>query len=133
MLDCLLVLRLLKCQLNNIEVGSFVSSKWVPQMAHTAEVYQQIERFNSENIPLSVLTPNLRGFYDAIKVNIHEIAVFTACSEEFTKKNLNCTIEESLHRYRLVCEAAHQHGEIRIRGYISCVLGLFLFFFFLYF
>lgn len=113
---------MLKCNLNNIEVGSFVSSKWVPQMSNTSEVYKEIEKININNIPLSVLTPNLRGFYDAINVNVHEIAVFAACSEEFTKKNINCTINESLNRYRLVCEAANQH-DIRIRGYISCVLG----------
>lgn len=95
-------------------------------MAHTAEVYQLVESLNVNNIPLSVLTPNLRGFHDAIQVGVHEIAVFAACSEEFTKKNINCSVDESLRRYRLVCEAAHQHN-IRIRGYISCVLGILIF------
>lgn len=92
-------------------------------MNHTAEVYKGLHHVKKHNTVLSVLTPNLRGYHDAIAVNVHEIAIFAACSEEFTKKNINCTIDESLQRYRVVCETAHQQG-VRVRGYISCVLGM---------
>lgn len=114
--------RLLHCGLDNIEVGSFVSSKWVPQMSNTDEVYKGLSHIPKNSTILSVLTPNIRGFRDAMNVNVKEIAIFAACSEEFTKKNINCTIIESLNRYRIVCEAANQNG-VKVRGYISCVLG----------
>jgi hydroxymethylglutaryl-CoA lyase len=91
-------------------------------MNHTDEVYKGLAHVDQHNTVLSVLTPNLRGYRHAVAVGVREIAVFAACSEEFTKKNINCSIQESLHRYRAVCEAAHQQG-IRVRGYISCVLG----------
>lgn len=99
-----------------------MSPKWVPQMNHTDEVFKGLAHVDKHNTVLSVLTPNLHGYRIAAAVGVREIAVFAACSEEFTKKNINCSIRESLHRYRAVCEAAYHQG-IRVRGYISCVLG----------
>lgn len=103
-----------------IEVGSFVSPKWVPQMADTADVMAGISP--KEGVRYSVLVPNMRGFEAAKAAGAGEIAVFTAASETFSRKNVNCSIDESLDRFRPVCEAAGAEG-IAVRGYISCVLG----------
>lgn len=103
-----------------IETGSFVSPKWVPKMADSADVFQQIKR--TESVTYSALTPNLRGFEGAIAANADEVAVFGAASESFSQKNINCSVEESLERFAPVMEAARQQN-IKVRGYVSCVLG----------
>ena len=103
-----------------IEVGSFVSPKWVPQMAGSAEVFAAIEQH--QNVVYSALTPNLRGFEDAVAAGVREVAVFAAASEAFSQRNINCSIKESLERFGPIMDAARLHG-IRVRGYVSCVLG----------
>ncbi len=115
-----LVRRLLDCGLSHVEAGSFVSPKWVPKMADTAEVMAAFDDDARER--LSVLVPNLRGMEGAIAAGATEIAIFGAASEAFSQKNINCSIDESLERFRPVCEAAKSRG-MRIRGYVSCVLG----------
>lgn len=106
--------------LGYIEVGSFVSPKWVPQMAGSAEVFAQIQQ--RAGVTYAALAPNLKGFEDAVAAGVKEVAVFAAASEAFSQKNINCSISESLQRFAPVMEAAQQHG-IRVRGYVSCVLG----------
>ncbi len=103
-----------------IEVGSFVSPKWVPQMADTAEVLAGIAR--RDGVRYSVLTPNIQGFEAAMKAGAREVAIFAAASETFSKKNVNCGIDESLQRFRPVAEAAKAKG-VPVRGYVSCALG----------
>ncbi|WP_281561694.1 hydroxymethylglutaryl-CoA lyase [Thalassomonas sp. RHCl1] len=103
-----------------IETGSFVSPKWVPQMATSSEVFQGIKR--RENITYAALTPNLKGFEGAVAVQADEVAIFGAASEAFSQKNINCSIEESLQRFEPVMAAAKAAG-IPVRGYVSCVLG----------
>jgi hydroxymethylglutaryl-CoA lyase len=106
--------------LGYIEVGSFVSPKWVPQMAGSAEVFAQIQR--KPGVVYGALTPNLKGFEAAVEAGVKEVAVFAAASEAFSQKNINCSIAESLERFVPVMEAAKAHG-ITVRGYVSCVLG----------
>ena len=106
--------------LGYIEVGSFVSPKWVPQMAGSAEVFAHIRR--KPGVVYGALAPNLRGFEDAVAAGVKEIAVFAAASEAFSQRNINCSISESLARFEPIIEAAKQHG-ISVRGYVSCVLG----------
>ncbi len=106
--------------LSTIEVGSFVSAKWVPQMADTAEVLAGINK--KPGISYPVLTPNLKGFEDAAAAGAREVAVFGAATNAFSKANINCSIEESIERFAPVCEAAKEKG-IRVRGYVSCVVG----------
>ncbi|MEE5063015.1 hydroxymethylglutaryl-CoA lyase [Pseudomonas alliivorans] len=106
--------------LGHIEVGSFVSPKWVPQMAGSAQVFEQIQR--REGVVYSALAPNFRGFEDALAAGVREVAVFAAASEAFSQRNLNCSISESLERFAPIMEAARLHG-LRVRGYVSCVLG----------
>jgi hydroxymethylglutaryl-CoA lyase len=103
-----------------IEATSFVSPKWVPQMADHADVMRGITR--KENVRYPVLVPNERGFIDAIAAGATEIAVFTAASEAFSQKNTNCSIDESFDRIRAVLNLAKQKS-IPVRGYLSCVLG----------
>lgn len=103
-----------------IEAGSFVSARWVPQMADTADVLARIDRKPGKRYP--VLTPNVTGLERAAAAGADEVAVFAAASETFSQKNLNCSIKESLHRYAEVCAAAAKHA-MPVRGYISCVLG----------
>ena len=103
-----------------IEAGSFVSPKWVPQRASTAEVMARIRREAGVSYP--VLVPNKQGMNAAIEAKCEEIAVFAAASESFSRKNINCSIAESLERFAPVMEAAKHHG-IRVRGYISTVVG----------
>ena len=102
-----------------IEAGSFVSPKWVPQMADTHDVMAGIRR--KSGVVYSVLVPNMKGFEGALLANAGEIAIFGAASEKFSKKNINCTIDESLARFEPVCEAARVHN-IPVRGYVSTVL-----------
>jgi hydroxymethylglutaryl-CoA lyase len=112
--------RLTDAGLTNIEVTSFVSPRWVPQMADGAEVMARIRR--RSGVVYSVLVPNMKGFEGALAARADEIVVFAAASEAFSQKNINCSIAESIERFRPVCEAAAQHG-IRIRGAISCAVG----------
>lgn len=106
--------------LEYIEVGSFVSAKWVPQMAGSAEVFSGIAR--KPGIIYAALTPNMQGLEGALEAGASEVAVFAAASESFSQKNINCSITQSLERFVPVMDAARQHG-IRVRGYVSCVLG----------
>lgn len=106
--------------LSYIEVGSFVSPKWVPQMAGSAEVFAQIQR--KPGVTYGALTPNLRGFEDALAAGVKEVAVFAAASEAFSQRNINCSISESLERFAPIMAAAKQNG-VSVRGYVSCVLG----------
>ncbi len=103
-----------------IEAGAFVSPKWVPQMADSAEVLARIARKPSCRYP--VLVPNLKGYERARAAGVEEVAVFAAASESFSQKNINCSIVESLERFRPVMEAAARDG-VAVRGYVSCVLG----------
>ncbi len=115
-----LINRLASCGLPVIEAGSFVSPKWVPQMADTESVLTGLTALPGTRYP--VLVPNLTGFERAIKSGAKEIAVFTAASESFTRRNINCSIDESIARLEPVAEQAKAAG-IRVRGYVSCVLG----------
>ncbi|MFC6634250.1 hydroxymethylglutaryl-CoA lyase [Microbulbifer taiwanensis] len=103
-----------------IEAGSFVSPKWVPQMAASEEVLAGIRR--KTGTVYSALTPNMKGYERALAAKADEVAVFGAASEAFTQKNINCTIAESLERFRPLLEQAQRDG-IPVRGYVSCVLG----------
>ena len=115
-----LIDRLTDAGLAAIEATSFVSPKWVPQMADNAEVMASIRRKPGVRYP--VLTPNLKGFDAALAAGCDEVAVFVAASETFSRKNINCGIAESLERAKPVASAAKAH-RLRLRGYISCVLG----------
>ena len=106
--------------LSYIEVGSFVSPKWVPQMAGSAEVFAGIKR--KPGITYAALAPNLKGFEAALEAKVEEVAVFAAASEAFSQKNINCSIAESLQRFVPLLEAA-KAANVRVRGYVSCVLG----------
>ena len=115
-----LIERLADAGLPAVEATAFVSPKWVPQMADHVEVLERVRRKPGVSYP--VLTPNLKGFEAARAAGATEVAVFGAASEAFSKKNINCSIAESLDRFRPVVEAALQHG-VKVRGYVSCVLG----------
>jgi hydroxymethylglutaryl-CoA lyase len=115
-----LVHRLQDAGLQEIEVTSFVSPKWVPQMADNAEVMAGIQR--KPGVRYSVLTPNMQGFDAALKCKPDEVVVFGAASEAFSQKNINCSIEESIERFRPVAQAAKAAG-IAVRGAISCAVG----------
>ncbi|MDA0120272.1 hydroxymethylglutaryl-CoA lyase [Vibrio sp. T11.5] len=107
------------CGLTHIEAGSFVSPKWVPQMADSLEVMAKITR--ASNVKYVALTPNMRGFEQAIDANADEVAVFTSSSQGFCQKNINCSIEESLERFRPLVAEAKGKG-IPVRGYLSCIV-----------
>ncbi len=115
-----LVHRLQAAGLTEIEVTSFVSPKWVPQMVDNAQVMGGIQR--KAGVRYSVLTPNMQGFEAALKTRPDEIVVFGAASEAFSQKNINCSIEESIERFRPVAQAALGAG-IVVRGAISCAVG----------
>jgi hydroxymethylglutaryl-CoA lyase len=115
-----LIDRLGMAGLKAIEAAAFVSPKWVPQMGDAAEVMASLPRRHGVSYP--VLVPNLKGFEQALAAGVEEIAIFAAASEAFSQKNINCSIAESLERFRPVMEAARQNG-IRVRGYVSCVAG----------
>ncbi|HYW56217.1 MAG TPA: hydroxymethylglutaryl-CoA lyase [Polaromonas sp.] len=115
-----LVHRLQDAGLTEIEVASFVSPKWVPQMADNAEVMAGIRR--KPGVRYSVLTPNMKGFEAAVVHRPDEIVVFAAASEAFSQRNINCSIEESIERFRPVAEAARA-ANIYVRGAISCAVG----------
>jgi hydroxymethylglutaryl-CoA lyase len=115
-----LIDRLGAAGLSVIEAGSFVSPKWVPQMAASDDVYKAIRK--REGVSYPVLVPNMRGLESALRAGAEEIAIFAAASETFTRKNINATIDESLARYTDVVRAALDKG-LKIRGYVSCALG----------
>jgi isopropylmalate/homocitrate/citramalate synthase len=115
-----LIARLADAGLTAIEAGAFVSPKWVPQMADSAEVLKGLERRPGVSYP--VLVPNMKGLEAALAAGADEIAVFGAASEAFSQKNINCSIAESIERFRPVAAAARAKG-VRVRGYVSCVLG----------
>jgi hydroxymethylglutaryl-CoA lyase len=115
-----LVNRLADCGLSAIEATAFVSPKWVPQMADAAEVMAGIERRAGVSYP--VLVPNEKGLESAIAAQASEVAVFAAASEAFSQKNINCTIKESIERFKPVL-ARTKEANIKVRGYVSCVLG----------
>jgi hydroxymethylglutaryl-CoA lyase len=115
-----LVHRLQAAGLREIEVTSFVSPKWVPQMADNAAVMAGLQR--RAGVRYSVLTPNLKGFEAALASRPDEIVVFGAATEAFSQRNINCSIEESIERFRPVVAAAHDHG-IKVRAAVSCALG----------
>jgi isopropylmalate/homocitrate/citramalate synthase len=115
-----LIERLAEAGCRVIEAGAFVSAKWVPQMADTGKVLAALERRPGVRYP--VLVPNLKGFERALAAGVEEVAVFGAASETFTQRNINCSISESLERFRPVCEQARAAG-LRVRGYVSCALG----------
>lgn len=103
-----------------IEAGSFVNPKWVPQMADSESVFQQLSR--RPGVRYTALTPNLKGFERALAAGADEVAVFAAASESFSMKNINCSIADSLARFEDVMRAARDNN-IPVRGYASCVLG----------
>ena len=115
-----LIDRLSDAGLPAVEVGSFVSPKWIPQMADTAEVMAHIRR--KPGVAYPVLVPNMKGLEAAIAAKATEVAGFAAATEAFSKRNTNCTIAESMQRQAEVCKAALGAG-LRVRGYISVVLG----------
>jgi hydroxymethylglutaryl-CoA lyase len=115
-----LIERLADAGLPAVEATAFVSPKWVPQMADHTEVLERIRRKPGVDYP--VLAPNLKGFEAARAAGATEVAIFGAASEAFSQKNINCSIAESLDRFRPVAQAAREHG-MKVRGYISCVLG----------
>jgi len=106
--------------LKTIEAGAFVSPKWVPQMADTDKVYAAIDK--KPGVAYPVLVPNEKGLAAAVAAGVKEIAIFGAASETFSRKNINCSIAESLERFKPMVAEAKQRG-IRARGYVSCVLG----------
>ncbi|MBA6339051.1 hydroxymethylglutaryl-CoA lyase [Colwellia sp. BRX8-7] len=103
-----------------IESGSFVSPKWVPQMATSTDVFNGIAR--KKGVTYAALTPNMKGFEAAVAVNASEVAIFGAASEAFSQKNINCSIAESLERFEPIMAAAKKLN-IPVRGYVSCVVG----------
>lgn len=103
-----------------IESGSFVSPKWVPQMATSTDVFNGINK--KSGVTYAALTPNMKGFEAAIAANVEEVAIFGAASESFSQKNINCSIDESLARFAPIMEAAKVKN-IKVRGYVSCVVG----------
>ena len=115
-----LISRLGAAGLKTIEATAFVSPKWVPQMADNAEVMAGIVRLDGVSYP--VLAPNLKGLEAAIAAGATEVAVFGAASEAFSQKNINCSVAESLERFRPMVEVAAAAG-VKVRGYVSCVLG----------
>ena len=115
-----LIEQLADAGLSFIESGSFVSPKWVPQMGDSNEVFTRINR--KSGVTYGALTPNVQGFEAALAAGADEVAIFGAASETFSQKNINCSIEQSLARFTPVITAAKQHN-IRVRGYVSCVLG----------
>jgi len=115
-----LIQRLVDAGLAVVESGSFVSPRWVPQMADSGAVLAGLQRRPGVSYP--VLVPNLKGMEAALAAHVEEVAVFAAASESFSRRNINCSIDESLERFHPVMDLARAHG-VRVRGYISCVLG----------
>ena len=105
--------------IKKIECGSFVSAKWVPQMKGTDRIFQEISR--KDGIKYTALTPNLKGFENAVDAQVDEIAVFAAASETFSQKNVNCSIKESLERFQDIFKQASKK-KMPVRGYVSCIV-----------
>ena len=105
--------------IEKIECGSFVSAKWVPQMRGTNEIFEGIIRKNG--VKYTALTPNLKGFENALHAKVDEVAVFAAASETFSQKNVNCSIDESLARFRYLFKKASEK-KVPVRGYVSCIV-----------
>src|SRR5699024_4519784 len=106
--------------LSYIEAGSFVSPKWVPQMAGSGAVLGAVKR--RQEVTYAALTPNLHGFEDAMSARADEVAIFAAATERFSQKNINCSISDSLKRFEPLMAAAKK-AKVPVRGYVSCVLG----------
>jgi hydroxymethylglutaryl-CoA lyase len=120
-----LIRRLVAAGLRHVEATSFVSPKWVPQMSDHVEVMQGLrvpEGVPQPDVHYPVLTPNLKGFHAAVSEGATEVAVFAAASEGFSRKNINCSIAESIERFVPVFRAADELG-IKVRGYVSCVVA----------
>jgi len=115
-----LIARLADAGLRDIEATSFVSPKRVPQMADHAQLMQRLARRDGVSYP--VLTPNLQGFEAAVQAGAREVAVFASASEAFSQRNINCSIAESIERFEPLMAAAQRAG-VRVRGYVSCVVG----------
>ncbi|XP_028035050.1 hydroxymethylglutaryl-CoA lyase, mitochondrial [Bombyx mandarina] len=115
-----LISKIVAAGIKNVESASFVSPKWVKQMSDSVDVMKNIQRVPGVNYP--VLVPNLKGYETAKQCNVEEIAIFPAGSEGFSQKNLNCSVEEGLKRFKQVADEAVRDG-LRVRGYISCVVG----------
>lgn len=115
-----LINKLIDAGITKIESGSFVSPKWIPQMATSTDVFKGIKRDN--NVKHIALTPNMFGFKAAKNARVDEVAIFTAASESFSLKNINCSIEESLQRFLPIINAAKK-ANIPVRGYVSCVVA----------
>lgn len=115
-----LIESLAQAGLKHIEAGSFVSPKWVPQMADSLVVMENLSRLKDARY--AALTPNLKGFEQALTANADEVAIFAAASESFSQKNINCSIEESIERFLPIMEQA-QKRQLPVRGYVSCILG----------
>ncbi len=115
-----LINRLSRTGLSVVEATSFVSPKWVPQMSDNKDVMAGIER--NKDVSYPVLTPNMKGFEAALAAGAKEVAVFGAASESFSQKNINCSIAQSLQRFEPIMAQAQEH-KIKVRGYVSCVLG----------
>lgn len=109
-----------ECGLPVIEVGSFVSPRWVPAMADSLEVFRAITR--RSGVSYAALTPNVTGLDRAVEADASEVAVFASASESFSRANINCSVDESLQRFAPLMEKAKQRG-IKVRGYVSCVIG----------
>ena len=105
--------------IEKIECGSFVSAKWVPQMRGTNEIFEEIIR--GDGVKYTALTPNLKGFENALHAKVDEVAVFAAASETFSQKNVNCSIDESLARFRDLFKKAREK-KVPVRGYVSCIV-----------
>ena len=105
--------------IGKIEFGSFVSAKWVPQMRGTNEIFEEIMR--GDGVKYTALTPNLKGFENALHAKVDEVAVFAAASETFSQKNVNCSIDESLARFRDLFKNASEK-KVPVRGYVSCIV-----------
>jgi hydroxymethylglutaryl-CoA lyase len=119
-----LIQKLSQAGCQHIEATAFVSPKWVPQMADSAEVMKGLDFTDTatQKPKISCLVPNVQGFQRALQAGADEVAVFGAASETFSQRNINCSIDESLERFRAVLEEARVH-DIPVRGYVSCVLG----------
>lgn len=115
-----LINRLADAGVSTIESGSFVSPKWVPQMAASDEVFKQITR--KPGVKYTALAPNMRGLKSAIEAGVEEVAIFAAASEAFSQKNINCSVAESIERFRPMMELASEKN-MSVRGYVSCIFG----------
>jgi hydroxymethylglutaryl-CoA lyase len=115
-----LIEALVQAGVQNVECGSFVSAKWVPQMADSSAVFAKLHRLSG--VSYSALVPNLPGLTEAARCGVNDVAIFASASETFSRRNINCSVDESLERLRPVASEAKRVG-LRVRGYVSCVLG----------